>query len=318
MFDALAILLLLGMMAASPFLERIHNRFARLGLTLLALLILAYLPMESRIWGFTLTAVGALGMMVGSFRALLSGELEGTMEFSSLSHTGFILLGIGLDNLMMHAGGIASNSVVLYMINYAVVETVIFLTVDATVTGDCHVSLANIRGYGRRQKRLMIPFALAGASLAGLPGLLGYVSKTLLHEGIVHMAEHAPVWSVVLEVLFFLAGGCTAAYMVKLFVTLFIRRETTEEPGCIKAAPRKLVEVVYFPILLLTVLGVFPVLAERIGGFLTGSDISGTVPYFSFHCLRSVLILIPLGVALSFVARGFLLLQKKWREKKQT
>ena len=63
--------------------------------------------------------------------------------------------------------------------------------------------------------------------ISGVPLFSGYVSKTLIHEGLVEYIAEAgelrPLFKT-FEVLFLMSGGMTFAYMTKLFFVLFIDR----------------------------------------------------------------------------------------------
>ena len=87
--------------------------------------------------------------------------------------------------------------------------------------------LDDIRGFGRGKPLLALCMGLPMLSLAGLPLLSGYVSKTLLHESIVEYIALAGGLSwlfTLLEWLFLFTGGLTLAYMVKLFVCIFVEK----------------------------------------------------------------------------------------------
>ena len=68
--------------------------------------------------------------------------------------------------------------------------------------------------------------------ISGVPLFNGYLSKTLLHEGLVHAALHAGWLAPLLrgtEVLFLLSGGLTFAYMLRLYLCLF--RQKNADPA---------------------------------------------------------------------------------------
>lgn len=52
----------------------------------------------------------------------------------------------------------------------------------------------------------------------------GYISKSLLHESILEYGGGG--WMKLLEIIFIVSGGMTVAYMTKLFVTVFVEKNT--------------------------------------------------------------------------------------------
>ena len=78
-------------------------------------------------------------------------------------------------------------------------------------------------------------FLLGALGIGGMPLLNGYISKTLLHESIVeyiaHLAAHGHSTAVfkMIEWVFLFSGGLTVAYMLKLFVCLFIEKNPKQQ-----------------------------------------------------------------------------------------
>lgn len=66
-----------------------------------------------------------------------------------------------------------------------------------------------------------------------MPGFNGYTSKTLVHEAIIEAQHltHLQFFNIV-EVVFYIGGALTVAYMLKLFIALFV--ETRPIPMSIK------------------------------------------------------------------------------------
>lgn len=63
---------------------------------------------------------------------------------------------------------------------------------------------------------------MRGLLLAGIPGFLGYISKTLVHESLVELAaESGSLGVTAVEWLFLFSGGLTAAYLTKIYAALF-------------------------------------------------------------------------------------------------
>ena len=84
------------------------------------------------------------------------------------------------------------------------------------------LDLNQIRGYGRGKPLLHSLFLCGACSLAGIPGFLGYISKTLVHESLVELAaESGSLGVTAVEWLFLFSGGLTAAYLTKIYVALF-------------------------------------------------------------------------------------------------
>ncbi len=80
------------------------------------------------------------------------------------------------------------------MLNHSLIKLVLFVAAGVVYLGTHSLNLNDIRGWGRNKPVLKVLFFVGAASIAGVPGFSGYVSKTLLHESIVeyiHVLEHA-------------------------------------------------------------------------------------------------------------------------------
>ena len=87
--------------------------------------------------------------------------------------------------LLGHHNALAVDGTILHILNHSLIKMVLF-----PVAGIIHLSthsynLNEIRGFGRGKPLLALITGIPMLSLAGLPFLNGYVSKTLLHESIV-------------------------------------------------------------------------------------------------------------------------------------
>ena len=112
-----------------------------------------------------------------------------------------------------------------------------FRAVKIVITGQV------IDGKGCHQRPLAAAFALGGLGISGVPLFNGYISKTLLHEGIVEAihvmreisgsglvtvsagaADKISILLAIGEWVFLFSGGLTFAYMLKLFICLFVEK----------------------------------------------------------------------------------------------
>ena len=193
------------------------------------LVVARYLLWADGTWNAIILALGTVTMVLGAVLALFSIDLKRTLACSSMSQIGFILLGVAMQGYLGEENALAAWGTVLHMLNHSLIKLVLFVAAGVVYIGNHHsLDLNEIRGWGRNKPWLKTVFFIGAASIAGVPGFSGYVSKTLLHEGIVeyihelnHLGQSAAVFQAV-EWLFLISGGLTAAYMTKLFVCIFV------------------------------------------------------------------------------------------------
>ena len=149
------------------------------------------------------------------------------------------------------------------------------------------------------------------ASLAGVPGLNGYVSKTLLHESIVeyiHLVPESAALFTAVEWAFLFAGGLTAAYMLKVFFCLFVQSPDANAKwvGYDHYATKLSIGTLLTLAAVMPVLGLLPNqimdgLAALGRGFMHGHAPDHAVHYFAWVNLKGSLISLSIGTVVYFL-----------------
>jgi hydrogenase-4 component B len=189
-------------------------------------------------FGLIVLLLGVVTMALGALLALFSINLKRTLACSSMSQIGFILTGVGMMILNTAAeseegAGIAMSGLMLHMTNHSLIKLTLFMCAGVVVMSLHMLNLNEIRGYGRNKPLFKLAFGLGALGISGVPFFNGYISKTMLHEGLVHVRHLFSGGAVTAltfaEIVFLVSGGCTFAYMLKLFICLFI--EKNEDPS---------------------------------------------------------------------------------------
>lgn len=263
-------------------------------------------------WGFAILLFGVVTMFVGAVLAVFSMNLKHTLACSSMSQIGFILVGVGMQGLLGEENALAVRGTVLHMVNHSLIKLVLFMAAGVVFFNLHKLELNEIRGFGKRKPLLKLSFLMGALSIGGIPLWSGYASKTLLHESIVEYASVAggqfQPFMKGIEYLFLFTGGLTVAYMLKLFVAVFI--EENEDQKAMDASNGHYMNVqtafaVAGSALVLTAFGVVPSLtmdsvADLAQGFLHGEAPSEAVRYFSLTNLSGAAVSIGTGVAVYF------------------
>ena len=158
------------------------------------LILCRYLFWTELPWNTVVLALGVVTMVLGAVLALFSVDLKRTLACSSMSQIGFILVGTAMQGFLNGENALAAWGTVLHMLNHSLIKLVLFVAAGVVYLGTHSLNLNDIRGWGRNKQVLKVLFFVGAASIAGVPGFSGYVSKTLLHESIVeyiHVLEHA-------------------------------------------------------------------------------------------------------------------------------
>ena len=251
--------------------------------------------------------IALLNMLVGALYALNSSNLKKTLAYSSMSQIGFILFGIAFTALLGEHGAIASAATILHMINHSIIKLNLFNNAGIIYKNTNSLDLNEIQGFGKDKPLLKFTFAISAFSLAGVPLLSGYISKTLLHESAVefmHLSSAGTFFSVA-EILFLISGGFTLAYMLKLFICIFVKTPK-QDFGNKQYASQKLNICLAISTILIVIFGVVPhmsfdLIASFASDFFEVHALEHSVHYFNWTNLQGSLISIVIGLVLYFV-----------------
>lgn len=271
------------------------------------LLITARILPHDHNWGTLILVLGTITMVLGAVLAVFSNNLKYILACSSLSQIGFILVGVSMLCLLGEENALAANGTVLYMVNHSLVKLTLFLFAGVVYYNTHQLDLNKIRGFGRGKPLLHALFLCGAGSLAGIPGFLGYLSKTLVHESIVELAaESGSAAITAVEWLFLFSGGLTAAYLTKIYVALFWQKPAQglhheKRWGTPLSAAALLLSTVTLP-----TLGLLPHgLSEKISGitleFTGGHPFAHAIHYFSLTNLKGVAISLCIGMLVYFL-----------------
>lgn len=245
---------------------------------------------HDRVWGMVLLAPGAVTMVLGAILAVFSIDLKRTLACSSMSQIGFILTGCSMQCLLGEENGLAVSGTVLHMVNHSMIKLVLFMAAGCIYMNLHKLDLNEIRGYGRNKPFLMLVFAMGAYGICGIPLWNGYVSKTLLHESIVEYMEMLGRQGAnvlpfqVLEWAFLMAGGLTAAYMIKLFAAIFLEKAPLGGSA------------LFLPLMGMDPRRIMDWMADISRPFFRGAHVLHQVEYFSEANLRGACISISMGI----------------------
>ena len=277
-------------------------------------------------FGLVVLILGTVTMALGAVLALLSVNLKRTLACSSMSQIGFILVGIGSALLLSSYGeteglALALSGTVLHMINHSLFKLVLFLCSGVCVMTAHTLSLDELRGFGRRKWPLAVSFIIAALGISGVPRGNGYISKTMLHEGLVMAQEYGHEFGAVcpvpllaaVEWIFLVSGGLTFAYMLKLSVCLFIeknpdpaRQAAYDSQGMGESWPSALSHLL--PAVLLPLLGE-PRLSVALAAWITGREEVHEFSAFTWGNLKGGLISLGIGAAVYLVVVRHILMK---------
>jgi len=204
--------------------------------------VTAYLSVGPKVGAFAIALrlfVGALGplkadwlpivivlaaatMTLGNLVAITQDNVKRMLAYSSIAHTGYILVG-----LAAYAGGQASglSAILFYGAAYTFMNMGAFAVVTALQRRPGVSSqIATFAGLGRRDPWLGALMALFLLSLTGIPPLAGFWAKAY----VILAAVQAGGWLSALAVLAMINAAAAAFYYLRVVVYMYMREPTEE------------------------------------------------------------------------------------------
>ena len=179
------------------------------------------LPDGLEFWRATIVALATVGIVYGAFVALSQRDLKFVIGYSSISHMGFVLLGLMTLNLVGLTGA------VLQMFSHGLIAGLLFAVVGRMIYDRTHNrNLFELRRWdmGRTLPFACTVFIIGTAASMGLPGFSGFIAEISVLVG----AWTAFPWIVPVAV-----GGVliTGAFSLKALQLAFLTKpDPTETP----------------------------------------------------------------------------------------
>lgn len=153
-------------------------------------------------WGFSFLGLGSwrdvfavlavIGIVYGALVALAQTDFKFVIGYSSVSHMGFVLLGL------MTLNQIGLDGAVLQMFSHGIIAGLLFAIVGRIVYDRTHTrQFAELETMhmARRLPFAAWAFVLAGVASMGLPGFSGFIAELQVLVG----AWHATIWWAVIS-----------------------------------------------------------------------------------------------------------------------
>jgi NADH-quinone oxidoreductase subunit N len=176
-------------------------------------------------WSQMLIALSVLSMAIGNIVAVAQTNFKRMLAYSTISHVGFILLGI----LSGTANGFASA--MFYTITYAITSSVAFGVLLLLNRKDAEAeNIADLTGLNDTNPWHAAMLAIAMFSMAGLPPTVGFYAKLSVLQSVVQIDL---VWLAVFAVLFSVIG---LFYYLRVIKVMYFDKPQQDQVITIKQA----------------------------------------------------------------------------------
>ena len=202
-------------------------------------------------WQPVVFGLAIASLAVGSMLAIVQTDVKRILAYSSISHAGFILVGVQAagDGGMVGDRGVAS--VLFYLAAYAAMAIGSFAVITVVSSpGDEGTALDNLRGLATRRPLLAAAFTVLLLSQAGIPFTAGFWAK---FEVITAAVDARSFW---LAVIAMLAAVVAAFLYLRIVVAMFLEAPEPDAPRL--RIPRGPALAVAIVVLFTLVFGIYP------------------------------------------------------------
>ncbi len=139
-------------------------------------------PDVTRDIAWLLATLGVINVLYGAMVTLRQTDLKRLVAFSSISHMGYVLLGVA------SLGTVGLTGAALQMFTHGTITGLLFLLVGLVYDKAHTRHIGDLGGLASRMPFVASAFLVAGLASLGLPGLSGFVAEVLVFLGAF------PVW----------------------------------------------------------------------------------------------------------------------------
>ncbi|WP_299461824.1 NuoM family protein [uncultured Microscilla sp.] len=196
--------------------------------------------------------LGMLSIIYGALNALAMTDLKKMIAYSSVSHMGFVLIGLA----SFTAEGI--NGAVFQMFSHGILSALLFLLVGVLYDRTHDRSIGNYRGLLSKMPYYGVFVMIGFFASLGLPGFSGFIGELFTILG-GFASPYLPVWIVVVSTFGIVLG---AAYFLWTLQRMFlgkywVKNDLEWSPQLQNLDPREWVMLVSLSLLAL-ITGIFP------------------------------------------------------------
>ncbi len=226
-------------------------------------------------WFWIVTCSGLITLLIGGFAAIFQNDLKGLLAYSTISHLGLITTLLGMNSPL------AAVAAVFHIINHATFKASLFMAVGIVDHEAGTRDMRRLSGLARYMPVTATLTVVAGAAMAGVPLLNGFISKEMFFTEAVFVSA-APWFQRLLPTAAVIAGMFSVAYSLRFTARVFFGPDTCANLPRVPHEPPHWMRVpIEVLVLACLVVGIVPQWSiQHILGTAASPVVGGTLPEF--------------------------------------
>jgi NAD(P)H-quinone oxidoreductase subunit 4 len=231
-----------------------------------------FFPDATRILAPYLIILGVINIIYAALTSFAQRNLKRKIAYSSISHMGFVLVGVGSMT------EIGMSGAMLQMISHGLIGASLFFLVGATYDRTHTLILDRMGGIAQKMPRMFAMFTGCSFASLALPGMSGFVAELMVFVGMATTTAYPTAFKV--SVVLFAAVGVvlTPIYLLSMLREIFyskLNHEYVHEEDLVDAEPRELF-VIFSLLVPIFGIGLYPKLTTDLYDATTNALVQST------------------------------------------
>ncbi|WP_448596415.1 photosynthetic/respiratory NAD(P)H-quinone oxidoreductase subunit D1 [Thermoleptolyngbya sp.] len=197
-----------------------------------------------------LVILGVVNIIYAALTSFAQRNLKRKIAYSSISHMGFVLIGIAsFTNLGM-------SGAMLQMVSHGLIGASLFFLVGATYDRTHTLILDEMGGVGKKMPKIFAMFTACSMASLALPGMSGFVAELMVFVGFATSDAYDQTFKIIVITLMAVGVILTPIYLLSMLREIFYgpeNQELVEHEVLVDAEPR---EVFIIASLLIPIIGI--------------------------------------------------------------
>ncbi|NJK33808.1 MAG: NAD(P)H-quinone oxidoreductase subunit 4 [Oscillatoriales cyanobacterium SM2_2_1] len=218
---------------------------------------LEMLPDAHVVFAPILMVLGVVNILYGAFSAFAQVNMKRRLAYSSISHMGFVLLGIASFTDLGISGAL------LQMLSHGLIAACLFFLAGVTYDRTHTLMVDEMGGMAKPMPKTFALFTIAAMASLALPGMSGFVSELKVFLGMATSDVYGQPFKVVMTLLAASGLIITPIYLLSMLREVFYGKGVTEHSSGFSDAKPREVFIAACLILPIIVIGSYPKLATQ-------------------------------------------------------
>jgi len=218
------------------------------------------LPDAHAFFAPVLVILGVVNIVYAALTSFAQRNLKRKIAYSSISHMGFVLIGIASFT------DLGTSGAMLQMISHGLIGASLFFMVGATYDRSHTLMLDEMGGVGQKMKKIFAMWTTCSFASLALPGMSGFVAELMVFVGFATSDAYSSTFKVIIVFLAAIGVILTPIYLLSMLREMLYgpeNKELVDHTNLVDAEPR---EVFIIACLLIPIIGIglYPKLVTQI------------------------------------------------------